>query len=80
VDVVTFTSGAIATAFVGMLTDAGLDAEKVLGGLTIASIGPVTTDALEALGFSADIEAPESTMPALALAVGARLAEQGSSG
>ncbi len=70
IDVVAFTSGAIASAFVAALVASGLDAEEVMGRLRIASIGPVTTEALGALGFSADIEAPESTMESLALAVG----------
>jgi len=41
-----------------------------MSGLTVASIGPVTTEALQALGYSADIEADESTMASLAVAVG----------
>ena len=75
VDVVTFTSGAIADAFLSALSDAGMDAREVMKGLTVASIGPVTTEALAALGYSADIEAPEATMESLAAAVGAALAD-----
>jgi len=37
----------------------------------VASIGPVTTEALGMLGYETDIEAPESTMESLAMAVGA---------
>ena len=77
VDVVTFTSGAIAAAFFSAIAEAGLDAEKVSRELTIASIGPVTSEALVALGRDADIEAPEATMTSLALAVGAALAANG---
>lgn len=76
VDVVTFTSGAIASAFVSAVSRAGLDAEKVLGGTIIASIGPVTTEALRALGHTAPIEASESTMASLAHAVGDALARE----
>jgi len=71
IDVVTFTSGAIASAFLGIVEESGLDVPDVMSRLRIASIGPVTTEALEALGYSADIEAEESTMPSLAVAVGA---------
>lgn len=74
IDVVTFTSGAIATAFVSAVAGEGLDADAVMRGVKIASIGPVTTGALEALGYPADIEAAESTMASLALAVGAAFA------
>jgi len=70
IDVVTFTSGAIASAFLSAMVEAGLDAREVMGRLTIASIGPVTTEALEALGYTVDIEAEESTMASLAVAVG----------
>jgi len=71
IDVVTFTSGAIASAFVSAVAASGLDVAEVMGRARIASIGPVTTEALEALGYSADIEAEESTMTSLAVAVGA---------
>ena len=71
IDVVTFTSGAIAAAFVSAVTEAGLDAREVLAPLCVASIGPVTTEALGMLGYETDIEAPESTMESLAMAVGA---------
>ena len=70
IDVVTFTSGAIASAFVSTITASGLDAAQVMSDLRIASIGPVTTEALAALGYRASIEARESTMASLAVAVG----------
>jgi uroporphyrinogen III methyltransferase / synthase len=69
VDVGTFTSGAIAGAFVDVLTAAGLDAPAVMGGMVLASIGPITSEALYQMGFSADVEAAESTMGALVDAV-----------
>jgi uroporphyrinogen-III synthase len=40
-----------------------------MGGVAIASVGPVTTGKLAALGFGTDIEAPQATMAALAHAV-----------
>jgi len=76
VDAVTFTSGAIASAFVTALDASGLDADEVMSGLTVASIGPVTTEALQALGYSADIEADESTMASLAVAVGLAFSQE----
>ena len=71
VDAVTFTSGAIARAFVSALHGAGLDPEAVLDGVAIASIGPVTTHDVERLGLETAIEAPVATMAALAEAVAA---------
>ena len=71
VDCVSFTSGAIARAFAGSLADTGVDPDTVLVGVAVASIGPVTTAALEALGYRADIEAPEATMESLATAIAA---------
>ncbi len=70
IDVATFTSGAIASAFIEVVGAAGLEVDSVMSDLRIASIGPVTTEALEALGYSASIEAEESTMASLAISVG----------
>lgn len=71
VDCVTFTSGAIAEAFFSAVREAGMDPEAVLGDVAVASIGPVTTDALVALGRTADIEPSQATMISLAQAIGA---------
>jgi len=65
VDVVTFTSGAIAAAFIAAVSSAGLSPEDATRGVLIASIGPVTTGALRELGYAVDIEAAESTMTSL---------------
>jgi uroporphyrinogen III methyltransferase/synthase len=65
VDVVTFTSGAIARGFVSAIAAAGLDAEQILANLAVASIGPVTSDAIRELGVRVDVEAAESTMASL---------------
>lgn len=65
VDAVTFTSGAIARGFVSAIEGEGLDPRKVMDRLTVASIGPVTTDELTRLGYSADVEATVSTMSSL---------------
>ncbi len=69
VDVVTFASGGTAKSFVGVLEGAGLDPGTVLGRTAIASVGPVTSDALRALGFDVSVEASESTMPSLVEAI-----------
>ncbi len=69
VDVVTFTSGAIARGFVSAVEAAGLDAEQVIAQLTVASIGPVTSDAIREMGFTVDVEAAESTMGSLVDAI-----------
>lgn len=71
VDCVTFTSGAIAAAFFSAVERGELDPQTVMGGVAVASVGPVTTARLTALGFHTDIEAPEATMGALAEAIAA---------
>ncbi len=64
-DVVTFTSPSTFYHFVSILDDAGADADAVMASVLSASIGPITTDAIEDLGYDADIEAEISTIPAL---------------
>jgi uroporphyrinogen III methyltransferase / synthase len=64
-DAVTFTSGAIARAFV----EAMGDARPRLAGVTLASIGPVTSDALKELGLAPRVEAREATASALVVAL-----------
>jgi uroporphyrinogen III methyltransferase / synthase len=70
IDAVTFTSGAIARAFVSALREAGLDPDEVLACVEVASIGPVTTDELAEMGLQVNIEAPIATMGSLAQAIG----------
>ena len=62
-DAVTFTSGAIAQAFVAALEGASL------AHVVRASIGPVTSQALDALGLAPQVEAREATVPALVAAL-----------
>ena len=69
VDCVTFTSGAIARAFVAALKGADIDPDAVMERVAVASIGPVTTHDLAVLGYEDDIEAPRATMAALAQAI-----------
>ncbi len=76
VDAVTFTSGSTVRHFVERLADAGLDPSGQMEHLVVASIGPVTTRALEKRGFHADVEAAEATMGSLAAALAAHYADE----
>ena len=75
VNAVTFASGGTARRFLEVLRGSGLDPHEVLAGVAIASIGPVTSDALRELGLEPDIEAPETTSAALASALAAHFGE-----
>jgi uroporphyrinogen III methyltransferase/synthase len=65
VDAVTFTSPSTVRNFLDLLRRAGLDPATTLGGVALASIGPVTTDALLDAGLEATVEAAPSTVEAL---------------
>jgi uroporphyrinogen III methyltransferase / synthase len=69
VDVVTFASGGTARHFADVLSAAGLDPAQVLARTVVASVGPVTSEAVRRLGFDVGIEAAESTMPSLVEAI-----------
>jgi uroporphyrinogen III methyltransferase/synthase len=71
IDVITFASGGTAARFVEVVGAAGLDADAVLRGAALASVGPVTTEALRAMGHEVAVEPDESTMGALAEAIAA---------
>ncbi|MFA5844117.1 MAG: uroporphyrinogen-III synthase [Coriobacteriia bacterium] len=75
VDAVTFTSGSTVRGFLEALRDAGLDPAAVMERLVVASIGPVTTKALSAAGFHADVEAAEATADGLVRALVERLSD-----
>jgi len=68
--IITFTSSSTARNFVALL-DADEPA-KVLHGITLASIGPVTSATLRELGMPVDVEATEYTIPGLVKALAAR--------
>jgi uroporphyrinogen III methyltransferase / synthase len=70
IDAVTFTSGLIAKRFAETIAAAGLDAASVMRDVAVASIGPVTSDAIRELGYEVDVEAPQATMASLAEAIG----------
>ena len=63
VDAVTFTS---ASTFANLLLLLGDRAPQLLAGVTIASIGPVTSAAIRAAGLSVHVEPAEHTTAALA--------------
>lgn len=77
VDIATFASGGTFKHFLEALERAGLDADVVTRSLAIVSVGPVTSDAVRALGYDVVLEAPESTMASLVTAIVERFGERG---
>jgi len=64
--VVTFTSSSTVNNFMTLL---GSDAQRFLDGVSLASIGPVTSDTLRQSGFPPTVEAREYTMDGLVQAI-----------
>ncbi|HWZ46545.1 MAG TPA: uroporphyrinogen-III synthase [Candidatus Saccharimonadales bacterium] len=64
--VITFTSSSTATNFLSLL---GKNAPKLLEGISLASIGPVTSATLTQAGYRPSIEAREYTMQGLVEAI-----------
>lgn len=65
-DALTFTSAQAARQFVVLAEAAGIDAADITrGGALVASVGPVTSAALEAEGLPVDVEAPAQKMGSL---------------
>ena len=69
IDVLTLTSGAMAKAFLDAIVSAGLDPHAMMEGMLVATIGPITSEALRKLGYDEDIQAVDSTMDSLVAAV-----------
>lgn len=65
-NVITFTSSSTVNNFLGLLGD---NPEKLLQGVHMASIGPVTSGTLKKAGFKPSIEAQEYTMKGLVQAI-----------
>jgi uroporphyrinogen III methyltransferase/synthase len=63
IDAVTFTSSSTVSNFMSLLESQ--DAAKLLKGVTIASIGPITSDTARALGIKPNLEADPFTIPGL---------------
>jgi uroporphyrinogen-III synthase len=64
-DAVVFASGGTARRFAEVLVARGLDPAALLTRPVVASIGPVTTDALHALGITVDVQAATATSASL---------------
>ncbi|MFP4667383.1 MAG: uroporphyrinogen-III C-methyltransferase [Desulfobacterales bacterium] len=67
VDMVTFTSSSTVRNFMALLPEAG--AEKLLSGVSIAAIGPVTAETASEAGLKTDVVAEEYTIEGLVRAV-----------
>jgi uroporphyrinogen-III synthase len=65
-DIITFTSASTARNLVGLLEVANLTLPP---DIVLASIGPITSEALRDLGYTPTIEAGESTIPGLVRAM-----------
>jgi uroporphyrinogen-III synthase len=71
-DAITFTSSSTATNFFVLLEAAGLSLTK---GIALASIGPITSETLRALGHAPTVEAKEASARGLAAALTALWAD-----
>lgn len=77
IDAVTFTSPSTARHFWAAIERDGMDPRTALSHVAVASIGPVTTEALRRLGVEPDIEPDCSTMHDLADAIGRYFSAKG---
>lgn len=69
IDAIVFASGGTARRFIELLASAGYDVTRVLARVAVASIGPVTSDALRKLGIDVAAEAATSTSEGLVTAI-----------
>ncbi|UCG79694.1 MAG: uroporphyrinogen-III synthase, partial [Desulfobacterales bacterium] len=67
IDIVTFTSSSTVKNFKALLPADRF--ESLMKGVTVASIGPITTDTAKELGFKVDITAKDFTIPGLCEAI-----------
>ncbi|MFH1984107.1 MAG: uroporphyrinogen-III C-methyltransferase [Pseudomonadota bacterium] len=67
IDMVTFTSSSTATNFKALLPEGRL--AELMAPVTAASIGPITTETAEALGFTVALTADDYTIPGLCEAI-----------
>jgi uroporphyrinogen III methyltransferase/synthase len=67
VDMVTFTSSSTVRNFKALLPPEGF--ESLIQGVTVASIGPITSETARELGFTVHIEAQDFTIPGLCDAI-----------
>lgn len=73
VDAVVFASGGTARRFAEVVTSQGLDPAALLVDPIVASIGPVTTEALHELGVAVDVQAATATSASLVAGLVRRL-------
>ncbi len=67
IDMITFTSSSTVTNFKALIPDERFEA--LMKNVTIASIGPITSNTAENLGFHVDVTAEEFTIPGLVAAI-----------
>ena len=67
VDVVTFTSSSTVRSFCALF--GGAELPRLLRGVTVACIGPITRATAEGRGLATQIVPPDYTIPALARAI-----------
>ncbi|MCK5436560.1 MAG: uroporphyrinogen-III C-methyltransferase [Desulfobulbaceae bacterium] len=79
IDIVTFTSSSTVTNFLHMIGIEDPDElKKLLDGVTIASIGPITTKTAEQSGLKVHIQPKAHTIPALVESIEAYVIQEGS--
>jgi len=69
VDMITFTSSSTVRNFRALLPADSAEADRLLDGVTIASIGPITTETAEQAGFKVAVTADEFTIEGLVGAI-----------
>jgi uroporphyrinogen III methyltransferase / synthase len=69
VDMITFTSSSTVKNFRALLPADPAEADRLLAGVTIASIGPITTETAEQEGFTVAVTADEFTIDGLTQAI-----------
>ncbi len=69
VDIITFTSSSTVKNFRSLLPSEDEEMSKLMNGVAIASIGPITADTAKELGFNVDIIAKSYTIPGLCEAI-----------
>lgn len=78
IDLVTFTSSSTVKNFHAVLPPEKI--ESLLKNISVASIGPITTDTAEALGFNVSITAEDYTIPGLCRAIQHHFTKDGNHG
>ncbi|MDM8552059.1 uroporphyrinogen-III C-methyltransferase [Desulfobacterales bacterium HSG2] len=69
IDLVTFTSSSTVKNFRALLPQESGDVKRLMNGVTIASIGPITSDTAKEIGFEVHVTAESFTIPGLCEAI-----------